>query len=76
MDMIRHKAICPYLYTVLPAPLRHQTHVFAIIVSFEKRLLTTISPLRYMMGISGDNYSRYSCYILFKANKRLLIKGY
>jgi hypothetical protein len=57
MDMVGHKAIAPYFYTAVIAPLRHQPDILPVILISEKGLLASVSTLGNVMREAGNNYS-------------------
>ena len=60
--VIRHQTIEPYRNTEARTPLGHKSNVCLIILITEKRLLSAIASLRYVMRISRNHDSRQPCH--------------
>jgi hypothetical protein len=56
MHVIRHEAISPYLNSTAATPFRHDISIGFVVIIVEKRRLSTISSLRYVMGQPSRNY--------------------
>jgi hypothetical protein len=60
MDVIGHQAVAPNLDAPFAAPLGYQLQLRGIVFVAEKRLLSAISPLRYVVRQARHDQSRKS----------------
>jgi len=63
LNMVGHEAVGPNCNNTLGTPLNHKLYVDLIILLAEKGLLSAVSSLNYMMGVSRYHHSCHSGHI-------------